>query len=158
MSFFRKNAQQVIDSWICEKHFLSGHPAELNDKDNPDWIPHLNMGFRSDSSSSVEFVRPDIRTEFVKPSVEENVINLVEDDCSLIEIKQEKEDEMEIGEEMITDFDDCNKSSLEVKEFQPCRFCSELFHHSELKSVFLPHNERDLCIYAEYVLGIQVKN
>ncbi|KAJ8919085.1 hypothetical protein NQ315_012070 [Exocentrus adspersus] len=36
---FLKNAR------ICENHFVSGEPAKLEDKDHPDWVPSVNMGY-----------------------------------------------------------------------------------------------------------------
>lgn len=31
--------------WICECHFVKGHPALLSNKDDPDWFPTVNMGY-----------------------------------------------------------------------------------------------------------------
>ncbi|XP_066256635.1 uncharacterized protein [Euwallacea similis] len=30
---------------VCEKHFILGRPAALLDKDDPDWVPSLHMGY-----------------------------------------------------------------------------------------------------------------
>ena len=29
---------------ICSRHFISGKPATLQDQNNPDWLPTLNLG------------------------------------------------------------------------------------------------------------------
>lgn len=30
---------------VCSEHFVSGKPAQLHDRANPDWKPHLSMGY-----------------------------------------------------------------------------------------------------------------
>ena len=32
---------------LCSEHFASGKPADLSDTANPDWMPHLNMGYEA---------------------------------------------------------------------------------------------------------------
>ncbi|KAK4886985.1 hypothetical protein RN001_003256 [Aquatica leii] len=37
---------------ICSDHFLSGKPAPLGNVNNPDYVPHLKMGYKTNKSSS----------------------------------------------------------------------------------------------------------
>ena len=32
---------------LCLKHFASGKSADMSDTDNPDWIPHLHIGYET---------------------------------------------------------------------------------------------------------------
>lgn len=127
----RKMAFEVNDTVICEKHFIKGKPADLKNKDDPDWVPTLNMGAKSHQQHSTV---------------------TLED----ITIKEENDSDMEIGEENITDFNFDSTQEMD-SNFEFCRLCSNKFHKDELKSLFLPYNGHDLTIFAEFVLGIKVK-
>ena len=50
----RKNLdlEQLDNYRICERHFISGSPAKLYDRTNPDWLPTLNLGYEASKSSS----------------------------------------------------------------------------------------------------------
>ncbi|KAK4882155.1 hypothetical protein RN001_005474, partial [Aquatica leii] len=37
---------------ICSDHFLSGKPAPLGNVNNPYYVPHLKMGYKTNKSSS----------------------------------------------------------------------------------------------------------
>ena len=55
---------RLDDSWkkteywrVCGIHFFSGKPSNLLDKNNPDWVPSLNLGYsRSGAATGVECV------------------------------------------------------------------------------------------------------
>ena len=41
---------------VCSKHFVSGSPATLYDRSNPDWVPTLHMGYSVGECSSTRSV------------------------------------------------------------------------------------------------------
>lgn len=125
-------AFQVNNTVICEKHFIKGKPADFKNKEDPDWIPTLNMGGKSNQHSTV--------------TLDNNIT-----------IKEENDSDMEIGEENITDYNFDSTQQMD-SNFEICRLCSHEFHKDELKSLFLPYNGHDLTVFAEFVLGIKVKN
>nr|CAI5819623.1 unnamed protein product [Callosobruchus analis] len=43
---------KIKNARVCSKHFVSGKPAELSDKLNPDWVPSVDMGYSSISEST----------------------------------------------------------------------------------------------------------
>ncbi|KAJ8963496.1 hypothetical protein NQ317_003891 [Molorchus minor] len=42
---------------ICANHFVSGEPAKLEDKDNPDWVPSVNMGYITTKTQDEQSVK-----------------------------------------------------------------------------------------------------
>lgn len=51
-------------SRVCSEHFLSGKPAHLYDRANPDWTPHINMGYsRKGSPDEARYLRSVARSQ-----------------------------------------------------------------------------------------------
>lgn len=47
---------------VCEKHFITGKPASLEERNHPDWIPTQNLGHTSKPQVSLE-PEPPVETE-----------------------------------------------------------------------------------------------
>ncbi len=44
---------QLVNDRICSRHFISGKPSYLFDKNNPDWLPSLHLGHEKQMSADV---------------------------------------------------------------------------------------------------------
>ncbi|XP_055858607.1 uncharacterized protein LOC129921018 [Episyrphus balteatus] len=40
-------SEDIKSARICSKHFISGKCARLKDNQNPDWVPSLNLGYKT---------------------------------------------------------------------------------------------------------------
>nr|CAI5846850.1 unnamed protein product [Callosobruchus analis] len=60
---------------MCSKHFISGKPAELSDKLNPDWVPSVDMGYSSIGGSTATS-----KTERYEQSIKQRKVSRTEDE------------------------------------------------------------------------------
>ncbi|KAK4874289.1 hypothetical protein RN001_013649 [Aquatica leii] len=67
---------------VCSKHFLSGKPATLEDKDDLDWIPSQNLGHTSTDFRKKPETSDRSPTNFDEPS--SNVLKLDMPGCAAI--------------------------------------------------------------------------
>ena len=111
------------DSWrkteywrVCSKHFIQGSPSSLLERDNPDWVPSLYLGYAR-SGTGVECIvgryrRSQERKERVL-EVPESLMELSFDDCSDV-------DGEEVGE-VDMDSSSCSHVEHTVTEVQSLR-------------------------------------
>ena len=74
-------------------HF-SGKPAELNDEQNPDWIPSLHMSYQCKTGSMVRFERAKKRTECQLQQKPELNVSASEDTSVEKQADMDREDSM----------------------------------------------------------------
>ncbi|KAJ8929371.1 hypothetical protein NQ314_017952 [Rhamnusium bicolor] len=134
---FLKNAR------ICSNHFITGQPAELEDKDNPDWIPSQNVGYTSINTKDQEAIETHSRIANRRKRLK--MIQMFDESASMQEVVEPvagpstsmeySEEEGSSGVEVQTEMgmDHLNKV------FSDLNFCNEKIHalQKQLKAMDL---------------------
>jgi hypothetical protein len=130
----------ISESYICSNHFKAGAPTEnLRDKNNPDWVPSLNLKFGYKTSA------PEREKSPVAGTASTHFENIPQ---ATVKIEN---DEVEMGDYQYED-------DTLADQTQICRLCSEQFSAAELFPLYdREWNHTNLVDSIESVLSVKVR-